>query len=234
MRVPRLLAEALGAGTTLSAPLLYPLIDPHHELVFHLHAPAGSLFGGVLLDWLAMVVLVGLLLAAVERRPPVRLLLRCALILACPPILYLGCRSQGWMPTMPLSLLGVYALLCACLLAFLYLRRAQWDALEELARSILLFAGFSALLFAGQFVYSWQKARTIGVPPALQARREAVTPPPGRVVWIVLDELSYEQTFARRAPGLHLPASTSSRPRVSASRRPSLPAPGRRPPFPRC
>ena len=50
----------------------------------------------------------------------------------------------------------------------------------------------------------WQAHRFMSPLPLHQ--RVAVTPQPHRIVWIVLDELSYQQTYERRFPGLQLPA----------------------------
>ncbi len=71
------------------------------------------------------------------------------------------------------------------------------------ASTILVFAG----LF-GVFILS-QLAFAAGSPPPGQFplnQSLAVTTQPHRIIWIVFDELSYQQTFGRRFPGLQLPA----------------------------
>ena len=157
-----------------------------------------------IVDILLLTVLLFLLLTLVARTrfyPWVRLLL--AIVL--PP--YLLQRTQSINPfNLIEAMVALFLVLWAAIVMFLFLRFANWyrrllrtGSFVTVALALFALASVAQLLW----VASWKP-----LPNQITANW-ASTPQPSRqhplIVWIVFDELSYDQIFEHRAPGLPLP-----------------------------
>jgi hypothetical protein len=113
----------------------------------------------------------------------------------------------------PLWLSLLVVLLPSAVLSILFgVRPAAWRSvfrsIEDALAAILSFVGIAGVFLLVQFCwFAWQ-ARALN--PALPANRPSVAPAANvsrtRVIWILLDELSYQQVYERRFPGVDLPA----------------------------
>src|SRR5262249_29708104 len=75
---------------------------------------------------------------------------------------------------------------------------------------LIMLAGCSMVWMIPELLYQGLRAQRVDTPvpvthPALVSERR-VAGERGRIVWLVFDELSYDQTFEHRFPGLAMPA----------------------------
>ena len=200
-----LVLQALGLAVIYGTPLIYPLIDAHYGLVYHLHDSPSRLFAPVLIDVLLLTALLYGLLRSIARPGRRNAMANHALLLGAPALLYAEARLQLQLPFngMPLK---IYAAAAAAVLLGIALRRETWAGCVRLTQTVFLFAGLSGMLVLLQLTYCWFASRSLGKVPQLHARATPAGAPGGRVVWLVLDELSEDQAFTHRYAGLDLPS----------------------------
>jgi hypothetical protein len=207
---------AFGIATLCLLGILGPLISPSHTVIFHTSAPAGSLFTTVLFDLFALWAVITALLLLAERPGHRQFIVWSAILLALPLIvlknisMLAGFMLPHWLE------LSILALSCAAFVALsLCWKPSFLPAFSRVQRFLVVVFGFVALngiAIVGQLLwYDWQ-VRALNAPQALHRRtlsavRNSVSSPAHpRVIWILLDELSYQQVYGRRFPGLALPA----------------------------
>jgi hypothetical protein len=83
----------------------------------------------------------------------------------------------------------------------------RYEHVIGVVSTVVAFVALSGVLFLVQFGSNWWKARGLNRPVdrRVEALANAEQTPKHRVVWLVLDELSYQQVYERRYPGLKLP-----------------------------
>lgn len=214
----RELAASLGIASICSLPSTAPLLSANHLLLYHLPGDASAAFCPALLKLLALWIffagcsaLAALARAACLAWPATLDLALLALVPAAmlrDAIILWAWRFRG----------DAIAPFAAGLLALLVLgaarhrHRARADALVRSSRTVLAFAGLFGALSIAQMLLTMRAARDLNPPPALasalsrspdRSRRASGNE---RIVWLLFDELSYEQLYGRRAAGLNLPA----------------------------
>lgn len=203
---------AFGVATLCLLAVLGPLISPSHTVVYHTSGPALTLFGAVLLDLLLAWALLTAILLLADKPGRRQFMIWSAIVLALPLIvlknasMLMGFMVPGWLSTyLPALLLATFVLLAVCW------RPTFLPAFRRVQRLLTVVFGFIALngiIIVGQLLwYGWQ-ARGLNTPialhqPAANSTARAKSP---RVIWILLDELSYQQIYEQRFPGLKLPA----------------------------
>ena len=205
--LPHRALGALGISVIYLLAFIYPLIDPAHAFLYHLHGSPAHVFVPVLLDILIASLLFFALLSLAARSPRFGPAIALSLLISLPWILYRGgAASADWYFPLPVSILFVSATILSCLaLFFIPSTSARLLNAAQLARTIFTFCGLSGLLVLAQLVYFGIMARAIEQAPVLHHAALASTPRP-RVIWILLDELSFDQVYEHRSPGLRLPA----------------------------
>lgn len=205
----RTVAAALGVTTISILRILRPFISSKHDLLYHWSGSTAWLFIPALLDiaifWAALVAL----LFAAERNTQLRSMTWSA-ILCFGPFVALENVIVVSGHDLPYALdLTLFAGAC-CLYLFLtfwWWPRHQPALNTAVTRTSKVFAfiavsGFGILC---QTTWCGWQARWLNTqsprPPA--AITAAAKPP---VIWILLDELSYQQLYEDRYPGLALPA----------------------------
>jgi hypothetical protein len=203
---------AFGIATLCLLAVVGPLISPSHTVIFHTSEPALSLFATVLFDLFALWVVITAALLLSKRPGRAQFMVRSAIVFALPLILLKNISMlAGFMLPHWLSV----SVFCLSLAAFVTLsifwRPSFLPAFQRVQRFLAFIFGFAALngiFIVGQLLwYGWQ-VRTLNAPIALHQRsvdsaRSTAGP---RVIWILLDELSYQQVYEQRFPGLKLPA----------------------------
>lgn len=111
---------------------------------------------------------------------------------------------------LPLKLIIIIIALtmAAFIAAAVWWRRNLFQKAEHARRIAVIIFGFVAitsLATLGQLLWTGWKARDLNAALPLHQFQATATPKP-RIVWIVFDELSYQQVYERRYPGLQLPA----------------------------
>ena len=162
----------------------------------------------VILLWAAL----SLLLLSARRPGRWRIAVWSGLLLPAPWVIYRfvvlhwGTHLSPWV-RMP----RIAAAAAVWVLILLLWRKAYVERSEQfirLAASVLVCLGISGSLLLVFLIHSWWEARRLNDP--LPLRQKGATVGSGtrgpRVIWIILDELSYDQLYEHRSPGLHLPA----------------------------
>ena len=191
--------------------LIGPLVSPQHELVFHLPGSAESFFLPVIADVLLVFVVLTAALLLARRHQRLKLLLWSGLLLALPSGLI--ATIYGFEnTTVPLWLGWPVALVA--LLAFLAFNLRPSIALPRFRRIqprialVLSFLALPELLLFTQLVWYGAQARNLNPPFTPAPLHTATSSTPNthpRILWILLDELSYDQIYGHRFPGLQLP-----------------------------
>ncbi|HMH16362.1 MAG TPA: sulfatase-like hydrolase/transferase [Edaphobacter sp.] len=107
--------------------------------------------------------------------------------------------------------LGMLSPIIICVIVFLARRPSfapLFKKICDFSELLLGFASLSALVVVCQLLwFAWQ-AHDQNASLPLHRRQSAVVTasPRPRIIWILLDELSYQQVYEQRFPGLHLPA----------------------------
>lgn len=200
----RALLAGLGAGILFTLPYTSPLLSPDHLLIYHSQRSVRSVAAALLID-VTVLGVVGALAALYLEKPRNR------------------DRHPAWIA------IGVCVALIAVVLvteAFQwpdyhrYLIRAaavsltlgivcrwRWPRLyrgyAHALMALFLLAGLSAIWIVPEFgwlVFAQPHASAgSAASPAAGTARE-------RIVWVLFDELSYDQTFDHRYPGIAMPA----------------------------
>ena len=201
---------AFGLANIYLLALTGPLISTDHDMVYHLIGSASP----IIIPIIVYVVALSLLLTAVlfmARRPGrLRIIIWSALFLALPSTLlhtYANFSSSN-VPDWLSTLVAAVAFLTLVAI-FMRWKKIQptFEKIQPTAAIILGLFSFSGLLIFMQLTWCAVQTRDLNRAPTLHhIRSTASIAPHPRIVWIVFDELSYEQLYERRFPGLDLPA----------------------------
>jgi hypothetical protein len=201
---------ALGVTTIFLFWILDPLISSSHEEIYHWDGTASQLFVTPILDFCAFWLVLTLVLLFAGKR--FRLATWCGIIALTP---WVDLHNWGYLShkTIPawLSIL-VLALGLSTFPLLLALWRSKFperfEHIQEFATAVFVFSAFCGILILSRYAWFGWQARdlnaelpfhgTVHDGPALAGRP--------RIIWILFDELSYNQVYERRLPGLKLPA----------------------------
>jgi hypothetical protein len=203
---------ALGAATLCLLPFIGPLVSPSHLDVYHLSSSALTIYLSVAVNVCLLWILFTALLLLARRPGRAQRTIWLGIILFLPWALlkiYVSLTQMSLTRRFGHSLLGLSLL---AFVALLYFWRPSLEPYFQSARAfvatLLAFASLSGVILCIQLIcFAWQ-ARSLNVPlPLHQRLHTSVDQLHGpRVIWIVLDELSYQQVYEKRFPGLQLPA----------------------------
>ena len=204
--------QGFGAAIIILLLRVWPLLSPHHSLVYHSILPIDSLIWGMLISLGTLSLLAALLFAYLKKGDTRLRTFIWALVAAelAPSLAgdFAAWRQKGLGP------LYVELLFYGTLLAALALRWLLPSAYQQAVRGLLLLlllAGCGMAWMVPELLYLGlrtqpQDARMPVTRAGLSNVRAAMPGDRGRIVWLVFDELSYEQAFAHRFPGLEMPA----------------------------
>jgi hypothetical protein len=202
--------QGFGAAMLLMISHLVALVSPYHSVLYHSILPIRSVVWGTLIDLAVASLLAAVLFAYLQKRETGWLTLVWVLIaarLARTIVLNLDADLHWNIPH--LTLATVFVVLAGGL-ALWWLRPAAYRVAVRGLLVLLFLAGCTAMWMVPELVYrGLQAQRTERSPmthPALVANRRDSTRPGERVVWLLFDELSYDQTFDHRSPGLAMPS----------------------------
>jgi len=203
---------AFGIAVLGCAPLIGPLISPNHLWVYHQSEPTASIFLAVLLDVLLLwALLTGVFLLA-RRHGRVRVVVWSAMVLMLPSLVLIeGVVLRAW--SVPLWLeAGLFFVSLLCWITLIALWRQSFlpvfERVERVATILLAYAAISGVASVAQMIWCFARAGDSNTPIALHqdANSGLARGDRPKIIWIILDELSYQQLYERRFPGLALPA----------------------------
>ena len=186
-------------------------------LFYHWAGPVYLVIGSVLLVILISWILISLLLIAVRNHRQVqrlvwlllgivilRELLEAAYIAFSHPhakTLHLRYPSEA----VNIAFWIFVLLLCLSLTVPSIRQHAVWHQTKNFVTTVLGFVAISGCLMIVQLLQVGWKARDLNVPRTLRTSSAASASHHKRVIWLLLDELSYNQAYEHRFPGLQLP-----------------------------
>jgi Sulfatase len=203
--------QGCGAAMLLMISHLAALVSPYHSVLYHSVLPMRSVVWGTLIDLAALSILAALLFTYLQRsqtglRTLVWLLI--AARLAHTVVGNLVAMLRWDLPRLTPATVLIVTLAGA--LAW-WLRPPAYRAAVRGLLVLLLLAGCTAVWMVPELLYQGLQAQrtdplvTVTHPAMASDQRDSAARG-GRIVWLLFDELSYNQTFEHRYPGLALPA----------------------------
>jgi len=200
---------AFGLANLYLLDLTGPFISPEHDLVYHLIGSASSVILPIVVYVVVLSLFLTVLLILADRPGIFRVIIWSAFILALPSILlhtianFSGAEIPDWL---------TYSVAIGCLLALtaimLFWRRflPRFEKIQRVVSVILSFFAFTGLVIFSQLIWSGWQARNLNPSPVLHQAQLNTGERHSRIIWVLFDELSYQQLYERRFPGLDLPA----------------------------
>jgi hypothetical protein len=206
------LVEGFGAASLLLLFRVWPQLSPHHQVLYHSFLPMQSMVRGVLIDLVVLSLLAALLFWYLQEKETGKRSAVWALVVAVfLPVLLTNAAFllQFAFPHVYSVLLFYGALVAALLLR--WLRPAIYLRAVRGLRLLLVLVGCSVVWMLPELVFQALRAqqsdaRVPVLRASLPSMRQAMPEGSGRIVWLLFDELSYEQAFDHRFPGLSMPA----------------------------
>jgi hypothetical protein len=206
------IVQGFGAAMLLMISHLAALVSPYHAVLYHSILPMRSVIWGTLIDLAALSLLAALLFSYLQKSPAGWRTLVWVLIAARLAHAIVGTvvPTLGWyIPRLTPSTASVATLVGA--LALWWLRPPAYRAAVRGLLTLLFLAGCTAVWMVPELLYRGLQAQRTDAPgpvanPALAADRRDSAARGGRIVWLLFDELSYDQTFDHRFPGLAMPS----------------------------
>ena len=199
--------EGIGAALLLLLPFIWPFLLRSNLVSYYHRLPIANLVGGLLIDWIGFSILAAAALVAVQRLPPIPrricntafaglVLWRALDVLnesAFPVAHWSRVREPGYIA---IALLGG---------ALGYALPRTSRSIERTVRLLLAAFAFSALWIAPHLLHlallrPAAESIAFNRPTALLQ-----SPSHRRILWILLDELSYDQIADHPSPGLKFP-----------------------------
>lgn len=201
---------ALGFTTLFVFWIIKPAVEAKQDALYHWSGDVWNFFLPAAIDFLAPWFVIFLLLLAARTPGRTRAGIWGALLFFIPWFVSQTLHQLDLTPTtrQPDRVLFLGAVFASVWLVVRW--RASYakrfESIIEPATTILIFTGlFGAFMLCQLAFNAWQASRLLDKFP-LHHAQTAATIQPHRIIWIVLDELSYDQTYEHRFRGLKLPA----------------------------
>ena len=206
------LVQGFGAAILLMILQIWPQLTSYHAVIYHSFLPMRSVIWGLLIDLGVLSLLAALLftwLGTKETGWRTAIWAFVAAELASAAIDALAAMHRAPIPYLRPDIAYDVTLLGA--LAFRWLRPAEFRLAVRGMGVLLLLLGCSMVWMLPKLVYQGLRKQRIDVPgtvnqPAPVSNMRSHPSNGRRIVWLLFDELSYDQTFDHRFPGLDLPA----------------------------
>ena len=211
IRTGKLLLQGLGAAILLMISHLAALVSPYHAVLYHSILPMGSVVWGTLIDLAVAAVLAALLFGYLQKRETGLRTLLWVFIAAriAHTIVGIVTMTFGWnIPHLTPSTAANVTLITG--LTLWLVRPPAYRAAVRGLLVLLILAGLNAVWMVPQLVYLGlqrpQSGPVVPVTRPILASEQAAPKDDGRIIWLLFDELSYDQTFEHRFPGLTMPS----------------------------
>jgi hypothetical protein len=212
-RLLRSTAAALGVTVICSLWIVAPLVSPSHDAIYHWSGPASSIFIPAMLDFICVWFVFWCLLfvALGEKRGSATVWAGITLFLPWATLKSTTLLMNWYLPhSISRGVLGLCAV--SLILFQVFLRSIPPSTLERLRRltvDVLCIVAVYGVFILVQLVwFGWQARRLNASRPLHRVTnvspKNKVDRP--RIIWIVLDELSYQQVYGHRFHTLNLPA----------------------------
>jgi hypothetical protein len=203
---------ALGITTLYLLWLVHPIATPGNDAVYHWSSSASQLYLPVALDFCLVWLLLTPLFLFARRPGRLRVAVWAVTIFSIPRIALANwAYLSAAQPSRSLSIALLAVALVGPFLIIVFWRpafKAKFETSIALVSTLLIFISLSGIAILGELAWCGWQARSLNTQMPLHravANRSANAGRP-RIIWIVFDELSYDQLYERRFQGLQLPA----------------------------
>ncbi|HEX3435550.1 MAG TPA: sulfatase-like hydrolase/transferase [Pseudacidobacterium sp.] len=207
----RLFFEGAGVAILLLIIFLWGFLSPYRMVVYHNPRPVSTIAGGLAIDLFAVSVLCAVLLALLDRYDPrhksivwAGILIWLALKIVEIATFFLSYYDTEILVTHRMRM-AIQIVVFATVLLIWWRSRSNFQKCVQAARVGFALIGCCILWMLPQLiliaVHTPPKTLTAFAKPEIQNASSS----PDRIVWILLDELSYDQVFDHRQPGINLP-----------------------------
>ena len=206
------IVQGFGAAILVMILRVWPHLSRYHPVIYHSFLPMQSVVWGVLIDLGALTFLAALLFGYLEKSETGLRTVIWAFVAA--ELASALVNALEGMRRAPIPYLSAGR---ACVITLLFSLALRWlwpPAYRHAVRGfgvLLALAGCSMVWMIPQLLYQGlrpQRADAVVPLSHLALVSDQTGPPadPERIVWLLFDELSFDQTFEHRFPGLALPA----------------------------
>jgi Sulfatase len=209
----RTILTGCGVGVVVTLPYLWPLLSPYRFVFYHSFHSLDSIIWGALIDFVVVSVLATGFFFYFEKRGNIyRNLIWVPVAVRLVAQIPQVHPSTSW-PALRLWHSGIaLGLILLAGSALWWLLPRTYEALAKGFAALLALAGLSALWIVPELLYLGLRHKVVDPVSAHsliagdRAAKSANSEHGPRIVWLVFDELSYDQTFEHRFPGLAMPA----------------------------
>lgn len=195
--------ESAGAAFLITLPLLWLHITPDRQTHYHELLPMNSVYQGLLIDFIAVVLLCRLVLGALEKwRSPLRTLIWPLIIAFLVVRLFRALVIATWVSPRSAQTGRIFLIVAGLELLLWLLRRSWFNAAMRGSRWTVILVGFTIFWVLPELAVMAFRAEpheTAGFSTPVQSQ------PQRRIVWMLFDEASWDQIFDHRQPGVELP-----------------------------
>jgi Sulfatase len=209
----RTILTGCGVGVVVTMPYAWPLLSPYRSAFYHSFHSLSPIIWGVLIDFVVVSVLCTVFFFYLEKRGNIYRSLIWGLVATRLVALIRQVHSASSWPASRLwQSAAAQILILLAALALWRLRPRTYEALAKGFATLLALAGLSALWIVPELLYLGLRHKVVDPVSAHslttgdRAAKSASSEHSPRIVWLVFDELSYDQTFEHRFPGLAMPA----------------------------
>jgi hypothetical protein len=209
----RTILTGCGVGVVATMPYSWPLLSPYRTAFYHSFHPLSSIIWGALVAFVVVSVLATLLFFYFEKRGNLYRNPIWALVAARIAAQILRVHSSTSWPALRLFRSGIpLGLILLAAFGMWWLLPRAYEVMAKGFTVLLTLAGLSTLWIVPELLYLGLRHRAVDPVlarslPAGDRAVESVSSGHGpRIVWLLFDELSYDQTFEHRYPGLAMPA----------------------------
>jgi Sulfatase len=203
---------ALGLAIFYLLVIIAPLVSPTHDAIYHLDGDIMPIVTVVFMTIAALWLLLTALLLPARKPGRLRIVIWSTIILSAPWVLLKSCAVLTQQRWHFLSIAVFSGTIAALFLLWFLWKPAllpHFERVQRLATPMIAFTALSGLLILGQLLWFTWLARDLNHARVLHQRHISSTTSVHKkthVVWLLLDELSYQQVYEKRFPGLQLPA----------------------------
>ena len=211
LKTLRTIVPGFGMAMLLMSAYLVALLSPYHLVLYHSILPMCSVVWGTLIDLVVVSVLAALCITYLQgSQTDLRTLVWVPVAAGVAQRIAVTLVDLGWdIPDLAPSIAFVLTLIVGLMLW--WLRPPAYRAAVRGLLGLLFLLGCSALWMVPELLHQGleaQRADSSGpvtnVVPA--PGRGKVTDRDQRIVWLLFDELSYDQTFDHRSTALAMPS----------------------------
>lgn len=201
----RTLLQGAGIGILYMLAYLWPQLSPSHIDLYHRLLPVNTLVAAIAID-LVIVCIAGIallyLLDRFDQKQNSLLWVLLFSLLAGKTVSNLIMLSQ--IPDHPVTPGRIFVFICILLTLLWWKKQAWYSTTIDGLRGLLFVIGFCIFWMLPQIIY-FASIRQPRESYSYTRPTPHTDAPHRRVIWLLLDELSYDQAFDRRYPGLRLP-----------------------------